>query len=131
MFTSSNNYSPLTCLHIIIITVLELEFIRASGFLLEEFDRKFEITTSCRSVSLGSLEPDRPYPIVHAERINTLYGQSVLAAIMNLPTSPEKAFLPSRYGDVVSDEDLEAINSQRLALLLIFKGRVQDRTRTS
>ena len=44
-----------------------------------EFDRKFEIAISC-SVSLGSLESDRAYPIVHAESINTRYGQSVLVA---------------------------------------------------
>jgi len=87
-----------------------------------ELDRKFEIATSCRSVSLGTLEPDRAYPILHAERINTRYGQRVLVAIMDSPSSSVKFFLPRRYGDVVSDEDLEAINSQRVALLLIYKG---------
>ena len=76
-----------------------------------ELDRKFEIATSCRSVSLGSLEPDRLYPIVHAERINTRYGQSVLVAIMDSPSSSVKFFLPRRYGDVVFDQDMEAINS--------------------
>jgi len=83
-----------------------------------ELDRKFQIATSCCSVSLGSFEPDRSYPIMHADRINTRYGQSVLVAIMDSPTSSVKGFLPSRYGDVVS-EDLDAINSQRVALLLI------------
>ena len=87
-----------------------------------ELERKFEIATSCRSVSLGSLEHDREYPIVHAERINTCYGRSVLVAIMDSPTSSAKIFLPRRYGDVVSEEELEAINSQRVALLLIYKG---------
>jgi len=52
-----------------------------------DLDRKFEIATSCRSVSLGSLEPDRPCPIVHAERINTRYGQSVLVAILDSQTT--------------------------------------------
>jgi hypothetical protein len=87
-----------------------------------ELDRKFEIATSCRSVSLWSLEPDRAYPIVHAERINTRYGQSVLVAIVDSPSSSVKVFLPRRYDDVLSDEDLEAINSQRVALLLMYKG---------
>jgi hypothetical protein len=86
-----------------------------------ELDRKFQIATSCRSVSLGSLEFDRAYPIVHAERITTRYGKSVLVAIMDSPSSTMKIFLPRRYGDVVSDEDLEAINSQRVALLLMYK----------
>jgi hypothetical protein len=87
-----------------------------------ELDRKFEIATSCRLVSLGSLEHDRAYPIVHVERINTRYGQSVLVAIMVSPSSSVKVFLPRRYGDAVSDENLEAINFQRLALLLMYKG---------
>jgi len=89
-----------------------------------ELDRKFEIATSCRSVSLGSLEPDRAYPIVHAKRVTTRYGQSVLVAIMDSTSSSMKVFLPRRYGDVVSDEDLEAIktSTQRVALLLIYKG---------
>ena len=87
-----------------------------------EFDRKFEIATSCRSVSLGSLEPDGAYPIVHAEGINTRYGQGVLVVITDSPTSFVKDFLPRSYDDVVSEEDLEAISSQLVALLLIYKG---------
>ena len=67
-------------------------------------------------------ELDRAYPIVHAERITTRYGQSVLVAIMDSPSSSVKVFLPRRYGDVVSDEDLEAINTQRVALLLMYRG---------
>ena len=88
-----------------------------------ELDRKFEIAQSCRLVSLGSLEPDRAYPIVLAERINTRYGQSVLVCIMDSPICSVKVFLPRRYGNVVSDEDLEAINTQRVALLLVYKGK--------
>ena len=66
------------------------------------------------------LEPDRAYPI-RAECINTRYGQSVLVGIMDSPTSSVEVFLTRRYGDVVSDEDLEAINTQRVALLLVYK----------
>ena len=87
-----------------------------------DLDRKFEIASSCRSVSLGSLEPNRPYPIVHAERITTRYGQSLSVAVMDSQSSSVKFFLRRRYGDVVSVEDLEAINSQRVALLLMYKG---------
>jgi len=41
---------------------------------------------------------------------------------MDSPSSSVKVFLLRRYGDVVSDEDLEAINTQRVALLLMYKG---------
>jgi hypothetical protein len=87
-----------------------------------ELDLKFEIATSCRSVILGHLEPDRAYPIFLAEGIHTRYGQSVLVGIMDSPSSSVKVFLLRRYGDVVSDEELEAINTQRVALLMVYKG---------
>jgi len=61
------------------------------------------------------------YPIVHADRINTRYGQSVLVAIMDSAKSSAKFFLHRRYGDVVSEVYLEAIKSQRVALLLVYK----------
>ena len=72
-----------------------------------ELDRKFEADMLCRSVSLGSLEPNQQYPIDHAERINSLYGQSVLLGILDSPTSSVKIFLPKRYGDDVSEVDLQ------------------------
>ena len=87
-----------------------------------EFDRKFENDTSCRSISLGSLEPDRAYSIVHAKCINTRCEHSVLVAIIDSPSSSVNVFLSRCYGDVVSDEDLEAINSQHVALLPIHMG---------
>ena len=86
-----------------------------------ELDRKFENATSWRSVTLESLEPSEHYPIVHVERINTRYGQSVLLAIWDPPTTTVKVFLPKRYGDVVSEEDLQVITSKRVALYLIYK----------
>jgi len=86
-----------------------------------ELDRKFKIATSCRSVSLVSLESDHPYPIVHVERINTRCGQSILLALLDSSTTSVKVFLPRRYGDVVSDDDLEAINSQSVAICLTYK----------
>ena len=86
-----------------------------------ELDRKFQIATSRRSVTLGSLVPDQQYPIVHEERMNTRYGQSVLFAILDSPTTSVKVFLPRRNSDVFSDEDLQTINSQRVVLYLIHK----------
>ena len=86
---------------------------------------------SCRAASIGSLEPDQEYLIVHAESINTRYRQSVMLAIFDSPTTSVKVFLPKQYSDVVSDEDLQVFNSKRVALYLIYKGRIQKQTRTS
>ena len=87
-----------------------------------ELDRKFEIAHSCRSVPLGSLEPDKQYPIVHEEHITMRYGQGVRLAILDSPTTSLKIFLQKWYGDVVSEEDLQIINSKRMDLYLIYKG---------
>jgi hypothetical protein len=72
---------------------------------------------------VGSLHADHQYPIVHAERVNTRYVYSVLLAILDSPTTSVKLFLPKRYCDVVSDEDIEYIDSKRLLLYLICKGK--------
>ena len=66
-----------------------------------------------------------------AERPGGHHGFANQVAIMDSPTSSVKFFLPRRYGDVVSDGEQKAINSQRVALILIYKGRVRDRTHTS
>jgi len=68
------------------------------------------------------LEDNQQYPIFHAERINTRYSQSVLLAILDTPTISVKVLLPKRYGDVVSEEDLQVMNTKHVELYLIYKG---------
>jgi len=55
-------------------------------------------------------------------RINTRYGQIVLLAILDTPTTSVKGFLTKRYLYVLSDEDLQVTNSKRLTLYVIYKG---------
>ena len=83
--------------------------------------RKFQMSTSGRSVPVGSLHPDHQYPIVHAERVITRYAHSVRLAILDSPTTSVKLVLPKRYGDVVSDEVIEDSNSKRVLLYLIYR----------
>ena len=83
-----------------------------------ELDRKFQMATACRSVTIGSLRPYQEYLVVHAECVNTSYGPSVLLA----STSSVKVFLHKRYGEIVSDEDIENINSGLVLLYLVYKG---------
>jgi len=37
-------------------------------------------------------------------------------------TNIVQVFLPKRYSDVVSDSDIDAINSKTVSLLLVYKG---------
>jgi len=79
----------------------------------------------------GTLEPDRVYPIVHAERINTRSGQSVQVSIMDSPNSSVKVFRPRRYGAVVSDRNWKPSIPKAWPYFWSTRGRVHDRTRTS
>ena len=49
-------------------------------------------------------------------------GHSVLLPILDSLTSTVKVFLPKRYCDVISDEDIEEINSKRVILYLNYSG---------
>ena len=65
-----------------------------------ELSRKFAIAKSCRSVTIGSLVPDKEYHIANEGRIMTRLNQSVLLAILDSPTTSVNIFLPRRYGEV-------------------------------
>jgi len=73
-------------------------------------------------VHVRFFSPYQEYPVVHAERVNTRHVRSVLLAIIENSNNSVKVFLPSRYGEVVSDVDIEDINSHRVLLYLIYKG---------
>jgi hypothetical protein len=78
--------------------------------------------TTTASVNISSLILKRLYPIVHANRINTKYGPTVLLSIRDVDENVVDIFLPKRYANVVTDEDLENINSRSVYLNLVYKG---------
>jgi len=62
------------------------------------------------------------YHIVRAKRINTKFGSTFLLSIRDSEAKIVKIFLSKRYGDVVSDGDMNKINSKTVSQNLIFKG---------
>jgi hypothetical protein len=74
--------------------------------------RRFQVSSTCHTVKIGSLDTDRPYPITHAERTGTRFGPAVLS-IRDSEFAPQKVFLPRRYSEVVTDEDIARFNSTR------------------
>ena len=72
--------------------------------------KRFEEATFGSSFNIGSLVINRLYPIIHAKRINTKYGPTVLLSIRDSDEKLVEIFLPKRYANVVSDEDIEKIN---------------------
>ena len=83
--------------------------------------KSFEVATAYTSVNLTSLESNKLYPIFRAE-ITTKYGPTVLLTLRVSETGIVQVFLPKRYSDVMSDEDMDSINSKAVSLHLVYKG---------
>ena len=74
-------------------------------------------------MKLSSLQVDRKYRITRAERFATRFGPAIVVAIRDTPDRILKVFMPRRFYSVFSDEDLEEINSEEVALNLVYKGQ--------
>jgi hypothetical protein len=81
---------------------------------------KFRLTTSVTTVPIGSLEVDRPYNIVRAERVKSQYGPSVALTQEETERSRVKVFLPKRYAGLFVDSEIEAITAGRISLTLFY-----------
>lgn len=92
-------------------------------FLQMEMSKKFQMATSCHVVNIDSLEIDRKYPIIKAERVTTSFRESILLCIQNSITfNLFKIFLPKIYAETFTDDDLNAINTEKVKLNLIYTG---------
>jgi len=80
-----------------------------------------EESTAYASVSVASLEPHKRYPIIRAKRLSTKFGVLVVFALRSSDTHIVQVFLPQRYSDVVTDADLQSINSVSVDLNLVYK----------
>jgi len=83
--------------------------------------KKFQEATSSDAFKIGSLEVDRKYPIIHAERIVTESGPAVLLSIKGSPYNIVKVLMPKCYSSVISGKNMKSINSQKVSLNLIYK----------
>jgi len=63
--------------------------------------------SSCEQNKIGALNQHTPYPIERAERVQTKYGETVLATLRaESPQTFLKVFLPRLYGVLFGDEEL-------------------------
>jgi len=83
--------------------------------------KRFEEATSSTSVNISSLVVNMSYPIVRAKRINTKFVSTILLSIRDSDVNIVQIFLPKLYSDVVSDYDMEKINSKAVYLNLVYK----------
>jgi len=87
-------------------------------------------SASCASDNIGSLTLNRPHPIVRVKRITTKFGSTVLLSIRDTDEQVVQMFLPKRYANVVSDEDIGKINSKSIYLNLLYMGMC-ERTKSN
>ena len=84
---------------------------------------KFKMISSCQQTKITSLKIDTPYPIQHAERVVTKYGEAILLTLLSQsPQTFLKVFLPRRYGTLLNDADLCSINDKTISLSLKYLG---------
>jgi len=88
-----------------------------------DLPRKFEAANSSRSINISELDTDKKYPIVSAKRIITKFGPTALLTIQDSDSAAAlQIFLPKRYSEVISDDDIDKINKNSVSLNLIYKG---------
>ena len=77
-----------------------------------DLPRKFEAATSSRSININELHTDKKYPIVSAKRITTKFGQTTHLTIHDSDSAAAlEIFLPKRYSEVISDDDIDKIRT--------------------
>jgi len=77
-------------------------------------------------MNISELDTDREYPIFRAKGITTKFGLKTLLTIQDADsTAALQIFLPKRYSEVISDDDIDNIIKNSLTLNLILQARVQ------
>ena len=87
-----------------------------------DLTKRFEEATAYASVNVNTLEPHKLYAIISPKRIPTKYGLSVVLPLRIAETNNVQGFLPKRYSDVVSDADIDAINSKQSHYISCTRG---------
>jgi len=85
---------------------------------VSDLAKRFEEATAYTSVNLSSLKINKLYPNVHAKRSTTKYGPTVLLSIRVSETSTDQVFIPKCYSAVISDDDMDKINSKAVSLTI-------------
>jgi hypothetical protein len=83
--------------------------------------KKFLEASACLTIMIGSLDTEKPNTMTHVQRIDTRFGPTVLISIRDSEFAL-KMFLPRRYSEVVTDEDITRFNSNKAKLYLIYRG---------
>jgi hypothetical protein len=97
-------------------------FFLNSKFLQMSLAAHFQQTSSNYTIKLNRLVKDQQYPITCAKRDTTRFGPAVLLTIWESENSL-KVFLPRRYSEIMTDEDLTNVNSGKEKWNLVYKDK--------
>jgi len=89
-------------------------------------EQKFKMASSARLVSAMSLVVGRRYPILGGERAVTRFGPTIILRLSESQNSIIKICLPKRYMEVITDDDLNTLNTGPETYDLISEGMSQN-----
>ena len=79
----------------------------------------FKEVTWNKTISVKDLDRNRIYPIFRAKIITISNCPAVVLTIRDFLEDPPHVFLPKSYRDVVTDDDIEKINTNAVSLNLV------------
>jgi len=91
-----------------------------------QMEQKFHQATSSRLVPASSLVVGRRYPILGGERAETRFGPTIIFRLTDSNSSIIKICLPKRYANVLTDDELNTLNTGSEAYDLISEGMCQN-----
>ena len=83
---------------------------------------KFKMSLSCQAIKLPSLKMNTAYPIERAEKLQARFGEAILLTLQESPETFVKIFLPSSYGALFTENDMNSINEKSVSLSLKYLG---------
>jgi hypothetical protein len=93
-----------------------------------ELAKKFKEASDCQLLRIDQLIIDQEYSIQKAMRVPTNNGGIVMIYLRcNRDLSNlYKVYMPIHYADVVSDKDIEEINTEKIWINLVYRGLKRD-----
>ena len=85
--------------------------------------QRFRDAVAGGAVNITALRIGTRYPVIHCDRVGTKYGDAVRLTLREEDDDNiVRVFLPRHYGSTISEDDVAAINNQRLKYFLTYKG---------
>ena len=84
-----------------------------------DLTQKFEWVACDKTICVTELDLIRKYRILMAKRLTTRIGPAVVLTPRDSMEAHAQVFLPRRYSDVVTDNDIEQIKSNAVFLHLV------------